>query len=134
MKLGIVGLPNVGKSTLFNSLTKAGAESANYPFCTIDPNVGIVTVPDERLNLLADLYHSAKVTPAVIEFDPRLDRAGYRKGNLKGTGRNGAEVKCRHKSMLFICSAGQYPSCREYRRESEYRQRRSIQGRNEDGS
>ena len=67
-------------------------------------------------------------------FDPRLDRAGYRKGNLKGTGRNEAEVKCRHKSMLFICSAGQYTSCREYRRESEYRQRRSIQGRNEDGS
>ena len=64
MKLGIVGLPNVGKSTLFNSLTKAGAESANYPFCTIDPNVGIVTVPDERLKLLGDLYHSKKVTPA----------------------------------------------------------------------
>lgn len=63
-----------------------------------------------------------------------LIEPGYRKGNLKGTGRNGAEVKCRHKSMLFICSAGQYPSCREYRRESEYRQRRSIQGRNEDGS
>ena len=77
MKLGIVGLPNVGKSTLFNSLTKAGAESANYPFCTIDPNVGIVTVPDERLNLLADLYHSAKVTPAVIEF---VDIAGLVKG------------------------------------------------------
>ena len=68
MKLGIVGLPNVGKSTLFNSLTKAGAESANYPFCTIDPNVGIVTVPDKRLKLLGDLYHSKKVTPAVIEF------------------------------------------------------------------
>ena len=68
MKLGIVGLPNVGKSTLFNSLTKAGAESANYPFCTIDPNVGVVTVPDERLKLLGDFYHSKKVTPAVIEF------------------------------------------------------------------
>ena len=66
MKLGIVGLPNVGKSTLFNSLTKAGAESANYPFCTIDPNVGVVTVPDERLKLLGDFYHSKKVTPAVI--------------------------------------------------------------------
>lgn len=73
MKLGIVGLPNVGKSTLFNSLTKAGAESANYPFCTIDPNVGIVTVPDERLKLLGDMYHSKKVTPAVIEF---VDIAG----------------------------------------------------------
>ena len=82
-KLGIVGLPNVGKSTLFNSLTKAGAESANYPFCTIDPNVGIVTVPDERLNLLADLYHSAKVTPAVIEF---VDIAGLVKGASKGEG------------------------------------------------
>ena len=69
MKLGIVGLPNVGKSTLFNSLTKAGAESANYPFCTIDPNVGVVTVPDERLNLLGDFYKSKKVTPAVTFFD-----------------------------------------------------------------
>ena len=66
MKLGIVGLPNVGKSTVFNSLTKAGAESANYPFCTIDPNVGVVPVPDERLKLLGELYHSAKITPAVI--------------------------------------------------------------------
>ena len=63
MKLGIVGLPNVGKSTLFNSLTKAGAESANYPFCTIDPNVGVVAVPDNRLKLLGDLYHSEKSNP-----------------------------------------------------------------------
>lgn len=83
MKLGIVGLPNVGKSTLFNSLTKAGAESANYPFCTIDPNVGIVPVPDVRLQLLGDLYHSKKVTPAVIEF---VDIAGLVKGASKGEG------------------------------------------------
>ncbi|MDE6421756.1 MAG: redox-regulated ATPase YchF [Lachnospiraceae bacterium] len=83
MKLGIVGLPNVGKSTLFNSLTKAGAESANYPFCTIDPNIGIVTVPDERLKLLGDMYHSKKVTPAVIEF---VDIAGLVKGASKGEG------------------------------------------------
>ena len=83
MKLGIVGLPNVGKSTLFNSLTKAGAESANYPFCTIDPNVGIVAVPDERLKLLGDMYHSRKVTPAVIEF---VDIAGLVKGASKGEG------------------------------------------------
>ena len=83
MKLGIVGLPNVGKSTLFNSLTKAGAESANYPFCTIDPNVGIVTVPDERLKLLGDMYNSKKVTPAVIEF---VDIAGLVKGASKGEG------------------------------------------------
>ena len=83
MKLGIVGLPNVGKSTLFNSLTKAGAESANYPFCTIDPNVGIVPVPDERLPLLGDFYHSKKVPPAVIEF---VDIAGLVKGASKGEG------------------------------------------------
>lgn len=83
MKLGIVGLPNVGKSTLFNSLTKAGAESANYPFCTIDPNVGVVPVPDERLQKLAALYNSVKVTPAVIEF---VDIAGLVKGASKGEG------------------------------------------------
>ena len=83
MKLGIVGLPNVGKSTLFNSLTKAGAESANYPFCTIDPNVGVVAVPDERLKLLGDFYQSKKVTPAVIEF---VDIAGLVKGASKGEG------------------------------------------------
>ena len=83
MKFGIVGLPNVGKSTLFNSLTKAGAESANYPFCTIDPNVGIVTVPDHRLKLLGDMYQSKKVTPAVIEF---VDIAGLVKGASKGEG------------------------------------------------
>lgn len=83
MKLGIVGLPNVGKSTLFNSLTKAGAESANYPFCTIDPNVGVVAVPDPRLKLLGDFYQSKKVTPAVIEF---VDIAGLVKGASKGEG------------------------------------------------
>ncbi len=83
MKLGIVGLPNVGKSTLFNSLTKAGAESANYPFCTIDPNVGIVAVPDERLKLLGDMYHSRKVTPATVEF---VDIAGLVKGASRGEG------------------------------------------------
>ncbi|MBR1479036.1 MAG: redox-regulated ATPase YchF [Lachnospiraceae bacterium] len=83
MKLGILGLPNVGKSTLFNSITKAGAESANYPFCTIEPNVGVVSVPDERLKLLGDMYHSKKVTPAVIEF---VDIAGLVKGASKGEG------------------------------------------------
>ncbi len=83
MKLGIVGLPNVGKSTLFNSLTKAGAESANYPFCTIDPNVGVVAVPDERLDVLTQMHHSAKTVPAVIEF---VDIAGLVKGASKGEG------------------------------------------------
>jgi GTP-binding protein YchF len=83
MKLGIVGLPNVGKSTLFNSLTKAGAESANYPFCTIDPNIGIVPVPDERLAVLSDLYNSERVVPATIEF---VDIAGLVKGASKGEG------------------------------------------------
>ena len=79
MKLGIVGLPNVGKSTLFNSLTKAGALSANYPFATIDPNVGIVSVPDERIVKLGELYHTKKVTPATIEF---VDIAGLVKGAM----------------------------------------------------
>lgn len=83
MKLGIVGLPNVGKSTLFNSLTKAGAESANYPFCTIDPNVGIVTVPDERLTVLSDICKTRKTVPATIEF---VDIAGLVKGASRGEG------------------------------------------------
>ncbi|MBP8639781.1 MAG: redox-regulated ATPase YchF [Oscillospiraceae bacterium] len=83
MKLGIVGLPNVGKSTLFNAITNAGAESANYPFCTIDPNVGTVAVPDERLDFLAELYSPKKYTPAIIEF---VDIAGLVKGASKGEG------------------------------------------------
>ena len=83
MKLGIVGLPNVGKSTLFNSLTQGGAESANYPFCTIDPNVGVVPVPDERLEKLRQIYDSKKVLPAVIEF---VDIAGLVRGASKGEG------------------------------------------------
>jgi hypothetical protein len=83
MKLGIVGLPNVGKSTLFNAITRAGAECANYPFCTIEPNVGVVMVPDERLNFLATLYNPEKYTPAVVEF---VDIAGLVKGASKGEG------------------------------------------------
>lgn len=83
MKLGIVGLPNVGKSTLFNAITNAGAQSANYPFCTIEPNVGVVAVPDERLDLLAELYKPKSVVPASIEF---VDIAGLVKGASKGEG------------------------------------------------
>ena len=83
MKLGIVGLPNVGKSTLFNAITNAGAESANYPFCTIDPNVGMVAVPDYRLDKLTEMYNPKKTTPAVIEF---VDIAGLVKGASKGEG------------------------------------------------
>lgn len=83
MKLGIVGLPNVGKSTLFNALTNAGAESANYPFCTIEPNVGVVAVPDARMDFLAEMYHPEKYTPAVIEF---VDIAGLVRGASRGEG------------------------------------------------
>ena len=83
MKLGMVGLPNVGKSTLFNALTNAGAESANYPFCTIEPNVGIVSVPDKRLDKLAEMYDPEKFTPATLEF---VDIAGLVKGASKGEG------------------------------------------------
>ena len=83
MKLGIVGLPNVGKSTLFNALTNAGAESANYPFCTIEPNVGVVVVPDKRMDKLAEMYNPEKYTPAIIEF---VDIAGLVKGAAQGEG------------------------------------------------
>ncbi|MEG0894236.1 MAG: redox-regulated ATPase YchF [Oscillospiraceae bacterium] len=83
MKLGMVGLPNVGKSTLFNAITNAGAESANYPFCTIEPNVGVVSVPDKRLDKLAEMYNPQKFTPAVLEF---VDIAGLVKGASKGEG------------------------------------------------
>ena len=83
MKLGIVGLPNVGKSTLFNALTQAGAQSANYPFCTIEPNVGMVSVPDERLEVLGRMYNTQKITPATIEF---VDIAGLVRGASKGEG------------------------------------------------
>ena len=70
MKLGVIGLPNVGKSTLFNAITQAGAQAANYPFCTIEPNVGVVAVPDKRLDVLAEMYHPEKYTPTTIEFGP----------------------------------------------------------------
>ena len=83
MKLGIVGLPNVGKSTLFNAITNAGAQSANYAFCTIEPNVGVVAVPDARLDKLAEMYNPVKFTPATIEF---VDIAGLVRGASKGEG------------------------------------------------
>ena len=83
MKIGVVGLPNVGKSTLFNAITQAGAESANYPFCTIEPNVGVVAVPDERLDKLTEMYQPKKTTPAIIEF---VDIAGLVKGASRGEG------------------------------------------------
>ena len=95
MKLGIVGLPNVGKSTLFNSLTKAGALSANYPFATIDPNVGIVSVPDERIVKLGELYHTKKVTPATIEF---VDIAGL----VKFTELYDSLIRNRNDSYVWI--------------------------------
>ena len=99
MKLGIVGLPNVGKSTLFNALAGGGAEAANYPFCTIDPNVGVVAVPDARLDFLAELYHPKKYTPAVIEF---VDIAGLVKGASNGEGLG---------TSFWPTSAARTPSC-----------------------
>ena len=83
MKLGVVGLPNVGKSTLFNAITQAGAEAANYPFCTIEPNTGVVPVPDARLDRLTEMYRPKKTTPAVVEF---VDIAGLVKGASRGEG------------------------------------------------
>ena len=93
MKLGIVGLPNVGKSTLFNAITNAGAQSANYAFCTIEPNVGVVAVPDERLDKLAELYNPVKITPAFIEF---VDIAGLVRGASE------ARASATNSSLTFV--------------------------------
>ena len=108
MKLGVVGLPNVGKSTLFNAITKAGAQAANYPFCTIEPNTGMVMVPDSRLDDLAAMYHPKKVTPTTIEF---VDIAGLVRGASKGEGRQpgrgpGQQVSLPHPGGGRHCACG----------------------------
>lgn len=104
MKLGVVGLPNVGKSTLFNAITKAGAEAANYPFCTIEPNTGVVAVPDERLNELSEMYHPEKTTPAVIEF---VDIAGLVKGASHGEdwATSSSPISASAKRLCMSCAA-----------------------------
>ena len=104
MKLGIVGLPNVGKSTLFNALTSAGAESANYPFCTIEPNVGVVAVPDARLDYLTEMHQPKKTTPAVIEF---VDIAGLVRGASKGEGLGNKFLS--HRKSVCYTEAKQTP-------------------------
>lgn len=119
MKIGIVGLPNVGKSTIFNALTKAGAEAANYPFCTIDPNVGVVTVPDPRLGVLEEMYKSRRVVPAAIEF---VDIAGLVKGASKGEGL-GKQISFSYTRGGRDCPCG--PLLRRQQRRSRRREDRS---------
>ena len=104
MKLGVVGMPNVGKSTLFNAITKAGAASENYPFCTIEPNVGMVSVPDARLDFLAEIHHPKKFTPATIEF---VDIAGLVKGASKARGwaTSSSPISGKWTRLCTLCAA-----------------------------